>query len=1034
PTLSSTLPIRFKALEIRQLRYRDPEHRLELERLTATGSINLLGIQLDQLALVQADRQLAIEGKLGGQPPYRLNLSASWQLSETGQPRYAGTLAVGGNLATVTLKHQLLSPFALDSGGGLDTGFDRSQLGLDPAHLRARLTHRWQLENTLLPGLDTAVTSTGTLESSGTLADYRLQGSLQLSLPAQPLVPPLQLSLSSRGDPDGLSIEQLTLDSDVGKLLATGALHWREALSGTLQIDLERLRPGHFSGELSGELGGRLQLDGRYGAQQLLLNAAIEQITGELNGYPLSLRGQLGYRPGEVSGRGLELRIGANSLLLDGTAGEQLNLRWQLDASNLAALYPPLAGKLQGDGLLTGSRDQPQLRGKLRGQQLALAGQRLTRLDASFSRQQAGQQRLQLTAEDLDLSPLHLEQLSLQATGLVADHRYQLSLKHREGTLQLTGLGHWREDRWRTRLLSGEIRSPAIGLWQLEEPVDSELSPSNISLAQHCWQQQAARICATSHWDAQQGVALDLALQQLPASLAQGWLPQQSSLSGAVDGKLLLSGKPDDLRGEWSLHAPLLQLRMDEQSTRVMALRETSLTGTLRQQLLQLSAQSRLLDSGQVEASLQWPLQQGQALAGEAQLHFSSLDWLDPFVLALEDLKGRADGTVTLGGTTGQPRLSGGLRLSELSAHVPELGIDVQHGELNLIHRQQHDWQVSGTLDSGKGVLAIAGSLLFNRPDDWHSQLQLSGKDVQAVELENLSASLSPDLTVAAEPGRLSINGTVGVTAARIHLKELPASAVTVSADQVIVDEPEAASAPAPDQAIRADIRVTLGDQVQFSGFGIKGRLSGDLNMTEQPQQPARARGILEIHDGSYRTYGQRLSIDSGRLIFQGDPDRPLIHLSASRTVDNTLVGIRIDGMPDSLTSEVFATPSLPQTEAMALLITGKPLASASQADATALSNAATALGFSQSEGLTRQLQNYLGLDTLTVSSEAGVRESALTAGKYLTPRLYVGYIQDIMSPNAGMELEYSITEKLKVKAASGETQSMDVLLRIEHP
>ena len=109
-------------------------------------------------------------------------------------------------------------------------------------------------------------------------------------------------------------------------------------------------------------------------------------------------------------------------------------------------------------------------------------------------------------------------------------------------------------------------------------------------------------------------------------------------------------------------------------------------------------------------------------------------------------------------------------------------------------------------------------------------------------------------------------------------------------------------------------------------------------------------------------------------------------------------------------------------------------LSSASQADATILTNAATALGFSQSEGLTRQLQNYLGLDSLTVSSDGGVEESALTIGKYLTPRLYVSYIQELMSPNAGVLLEYSITEKLKVKAESGESQSMDLLLRMEHP
>ncbi|WP_461517154.1 translocation/assembly module TamB domain-containing protein [Porticoccus sp.] len=1031
PSLSSTLPIHLGELAIHQLRYQDAEQQITLDRLTASGTISLLGIQLQQLTMAQPGRQLNIKGKLGGQPPYRLNLTAEWQMTLPDQPTYTGNLAIGGNLASINLQHQLLTPYVFNSEGTLETGFDRQHAGLDPALFNASLDHHWRLENTLLPGWDQAVSSEGNLTSSGSLADYQLLGQFQLSLPTQPVVPALQLSLSGHGNPDNLSIEQLTLASEAGTVHIAGDVQWREAPSGSLQIDMEQIAPGHFTDKFNGELSGRLHLDGHYAGQQLTLHTTIEQVSGNLNGYPLSLKGQLGYQNGALSSEGLNLRVGENHLMLKGTAAEQIQLHWQLDAPNLAALYPPLTGQLQSDGQLTGSRDNPLLQGKLNGHQLAIADQHVERLEASFLRQQNGQQQLQLSAQDLELTGAHLDKLNLKATGQLDVHRYQLTLNHPEGTLQLKGAGHYREDHWQTQLLSGDIQSSSFGAWQLAAPFESELSLAGSSLERHCWQQQSGQICAALKWAKQPGIALNVEIQQLPASLLQTWLPQHSTLSGTADGELEVSGQPDDLRGQWSLRAPLLLVRLEEQPPRELELRESEIHGSLQQQVMRLSAQSRLLGSGQIDGSLQWPLQPGP-VSGKVNLHFSTLDWLDPFVLYLDDLNGQADGTVDLSGTKDDPKFSGGIRLSSLSAYVPELGITLHNGALNLTHQQQREWQISGKLDSGEGALAVAGSLAFNQADNWHSQLDITGHDVEVLDLETINASLSPTLKLAATPGRLDVTGDVVVPSAEIRLKELPESAITVSEDQIIIDGPVATESKPSRQAVHTNINLILGEQVQFSGFGIKGRLSGKLNIEEQPGRPNSAKGILVIHDGSYRTYGQRLRIDSGSLIFQGDPDHPLIHMSASRTVGNTLVGIRIDGMPESLSSDVFSTPSLPQTEAMALLMTGKSLASASQKDAATLTSAATALGFSQSEGLTQQLQNYLGLDTLSVSSESGIKESALTVGKYLTPRLYVGYIQDIMSPNAGIELEYSITERLKIKAESGETQSMDVLLRLD--
>ncbi|MGD9662652.1 MAG: translocation/assembly module TamB domain-containing protein, partial [Porticoccaceae bacterium] len=59
--------------------------------------------------------------------------------------------------------------------------------------------------------------------------------------------------------------------------------------------------------------------------------------------------------------------------------------------------------------------------------------------------------------------------------------------------------------------------------------------------------------------------------------------------------------------------------------------------------------------------------------------------------------------------------------------------------------------------------------------------------------------------------------------------------------------------------------------------------------------------------------------------------------------------------------------------------------------------------------------------------------DSSLVVGKYLSSKLFVSYIQNLFSPQGSFALQYQIGDKLGLKAESGETQSIDLLYRIEH-
>ncbi|MBK9664204.1 MAG: translocation/assembly module TamB domain-containing protein [Gammaproteobacteria bacterium] len=85
-------------------------------------------------------------------------------------------------------------------------------------------------------------------------------------------------------------------------------------------------------------------------------------------------------------------------------------------------------------------------------------------------------------------------------------------------------------------------------------------------------------------------------------------------------------------------------------------------------------------------------------------------------------------------------------------------------------------------------------------------------------------------------PDLATVTGEVSIPQADIHLERLPETAVSVSPDTVIVG----AEAPAAGFDYALDLRLHLGDQVQFRGLGADARLGGSIELRKQPGDASR--------------------------------------------------------------------------------------------------------------------------------------------------------------------------------------------------
>jgi translocation and assembly module TamB len=141
-----------------------------------------------------------------------------------------------------------------------------------------------------------------------------------------------------------------------------------------------------------------------------------------------------------------------------------------------------------------------------------------------------------------------------------------------------------------------------------------------------------------------------------------------------------------------------------------------------------------------------------------------------------------------------------------------------------------------------------------------------------------------------------------------------------------------------------------------------------------------------------------------------------------------------MNGTLKNINSQLFSTPALADSDIISVLVTGRPFSEIGQqeGDGDAVLNAITSLGLSRSKGLTNQVRSKLGLDVLAVSNSGNINNSVLTIGKYITPEIFVRYGVGLFDSQSKVAVDYSITDRIKLQAESGEFQSLDVIYSVE--
>ncbi|MEA3220962.1 translocation/assembly module TamB domain-containing protein [Immundisolibacter sp.] len=959
---------------------------------------------------------LALDGRAGGRGA-DLAFTVGYRLEQTPAGVVQGRLlAQGDGVAWEVTADAQAGPARMDLAGRLDLDAATAQGQLDWRALQ------WPLD-AQAPQL---TSPSGSARFSGRLDDWAL--TLQAALAAQGQTG--ELTAQARGDTRQAWLESFAAKLLGGSLEGQGELH----LAPALRYAVTARARGFDPGLLWPQWPGRVDADISAGGDAAALDLHIASLGGRLRGQPLGGQGALAWQPQALWLSDVDLRLGRARLRASGT---------------VLGAGPPLVGTLNvpaAEELLPGARGQLQAHANISGPGWAKASVQLQAAGLAYGDQAADTLRAQLDLDrprdrlslQLDAAGVRLGEqrlaLRLAADGAASDHAVHLSLARDGQRLALDGRGGLLDDGWRGRMSDGTVGGLPPQAWTLVGPLELELRRTQQSVGRHCWQAGAARLCADGRRAA--GV-VDLAaqLEALPLAPLVALADADVAVDGQLDGRLRLHRDAGPLLGDVHLTVPpgALHLPTPDGGRRRFAHGGARVDGQLQASGGAFSLHLAPAAAGEVDllsATLRLPPLPAAAeapLRGTLAAQLPDIGLFEPWLPQLAGLAGRIEAGMQIEGTLGAPRLTGEARLLDGRAAVPALGIELREAQARLIATGGDTLRLTGSLRSGDGTLRLQGEG-SRVPGGVRGQLAVSGQQVQVFDTAQLQAKVDPDIDIAFADGRLTVSGEVKVPQARIHAQDRPA-AVQASPD-VVVQGREAADR--PPLAARADVRVVLGDDVRVDAYGFQGQLGGAVRLQQRPDGTAAVNGQVTVTEGQYSFYGQRLPVTEGELRYAGGPpDNPALRITAARTVGEVTAGVRLRGTARAPTTQLYSTPAMPQADILSYLVLGRPMQQAKGSESDLLMQAAASVGMRGGGALVRRLGQSLGFDEAKLGGD-GNGGANLALGRYLTPRLFVGYGLALAEQTNAVTLRYTLTERWLLEVVSGLTQTADLLYQLE--
>jgi translocation and assembly module TamB len=885
-----------------------------------------------------------------------------------------------------------------------------------------------------------ALDTHGHLRASGNAQNFSAQGELAIGPPDQLA----DLALQLTGTPKKIELQKLDLKQANGGLQASGDIMLDPKLGWDIRATADRLDPGAFVKDWPGAVDFTLSTNGQMEKDGPVGTLKLEKLGGSLRQRPLAGSGDLRFAAPAMLDGALNIKSGGSTIALRGKGGDATNVTADFDIASLGDWLPQSSGSVRGKLTAQGAWPKLDARGNITAKALDFGGVRIDTLAADIDVRDVSKPsgKILLNGKDLVAGEYRFDSLTLDAQGNRAAHSLHVDANGPQLGAKLALSGALADnDGWKATLSALDLTPNNAPAWALQQPVAISAQDGAFALGELCLGSETASICANASQDKAGIARAKFAINHLPlASIVHLAAPNAPlKLAGEIEGHGDFTRRADGaLDGNASITSASGSIAYPDSATQpVLAYSGLNLGATLGAQGGKIQVHADLNDQGRLDGHIELGTNRadGMPLSGTLAATINHLAVVDLLNTQTANTQGKLDAHFDVSGTSAAPIVAGNLALAAFGTEIPAAGLKLHDGRVNLQSADGQNFAIDGAIGSGDGKLTVNGS--FGTAADAPLQLKIAGNDFLAADIPGAKVHVSPDLALARAAGKFTLTGTVTIPKAAIDVSKLPGGGVaSASPDVVIADAPpKPAATPTP---LDADITVKLGAgdkldmdlrqgrEIHLVGFGLNGYLSGQLAVQERPGQGATGRGQIVV-DGTYKAYGQDLTIDKGRLLFAGTPvDNPGLDLRATRAFPDAqvTVGLQVRGTAQVPVLTVFSQPAMEQSDALSYLVTGKPLSQLKGGEGNAVSSAASALGTAGGDLLAKSIGAKMGLDDVGVADNSAVGGAALTIGKYLSPRLYLSYGVGLFTPGQVVTLRYRLTRRLNTELQNGTLSS----------
>ncbi len=828
----------------------------------------------------------------------------------------------------------------------------------------------------------------GKFSALGSFSDYQISATADIE---QGKVPAGSWELSARGNTGKL--ENIVLEGETlgGVIAVSGEAGWSPQPFWQLALKGNQINPALQWKNRDGKIGFAADINGTVEDNGPVIDATLAAITGHYRQQKLNGKGGFLMRNGEVVLNGVEVAAGKARFRGDGRIGDSLDLQWQVSAPSLGSLDSSMSGSLEAAGRAGGTLEMPTAEFDLSLGEFSANEMQAGVLSASGTIDATGQTEsiVAIEASDVVVAGQKLYQLRVDGSGTPQQHTLDVEIAGDLADVKLGGSGGVNSGQWQGTIERLSLLKTEFGDWKLQQPAPVVVSANTAEARRFCMESAPTLVCTRTKWNGSDGMVANLELSELHARRFIDFLPPDividAALNGTADMKI---GADGELQANAAMVIPQGTVSYEDRGEPVTAsLGESVINARIANDQLSSEVELDLGKIGVLSAStVVAGLSAAQRLSGNVQSQLQDLSLLGIALPQLQAIDGMLYSDLKLSGTLSSPVVDGEARVEKFVTEIPSMALKITDGSISATGDGQGRLAIDGSLRSGDGTLDLQGMV---EPEAGRVNLAIKGKQFQVANTEKQQVTLTPDLQLKIDNGDVSVSGDVLIPSAFI---DAGGGSETISeSEDVVIIEADGAE-PQKDRTSRVSlsVNVKLGDDIRVSAGQFDGALSGGVLVEQLPGRVATGSGAIDVVNGDFLVYGQKLTMEKGRILFGGGPlDDPALELDVARDVAtyNVKAGARIRGTAQSPILELQSDP--PQTDANTLsyIVLGKPV---------------------------------------------GTLGASYTLGKFITPDIYVSYGIDLFDKIRTFNLRYKITDRLSLNAANSKKSSADLVYTIE--